>query len=110
MPMSITEDHRALAQTVASLLAKHQARAAARDLLESRDEALPGFWTEMAGLRLLGLHPPEGLGGAGPVRPYRDHQRPDRGGSTARPAQAPAARPGRGQRDRRGGARRRRHL
>src|SRR6202453_5194423 len=65
MPMSITEDHRALAQTVASLLAKHQARAAARDLLESGDEALPGFWTEMAGLGLLGLHLPEELGGSG---------------------------------------------
>jgi 3-oxochol-4-en-24-oyl-CoA dehydrogenase len=63
--MSITEDHRALAQTVASLLAKHQARAAARDLLESGDEALPGFWTEMAGLGLLGLHLPEELGGSG---------------------------------------------
>jgi len=65
MPMSITEEHRALAQTVASLLAKHQARAAARDLLESGDEALPGFWTELAGLGLLGLHLPEELGGSG---------------------------------------------
>jgi 3-oxochol-4-en-24-oyl-CoA dehydrogenase len=65
MPLSITEEHRALAQTVASLLAKHKALAAARDLLESGDEALPGFWTELAGLGLLGLHLPEELGGSG---------------------------------------------
>ena len=65
MPMSITEEHRALAQTVASLLAKHNALAAARDLLESSDETLPGFWTELAGLGLLGLHLPEELGGSG---------------------------------------------
>src|SRR5580704_151115 len=65
MPMSITEEHRALAQTVASLLAKHKALAAARDLLESSDETLPGFWTELAGLGLLGLHLPEELGGSG---------------------------------------------
>jgi 3-oxochol-4-en-24-oyl-CoA dehydrogenase len=65
MPIAITEEHRALADTVASLLAKHHARAAARDLLESGAEALPPFWTEMAGLGLLGLHIPEELGGSG---------------------------------------------
>jgi 3-oxochol-4-en-24-oyl-CoA dehydrogenase len=65
MPIAITEDHLALADTVASLLAKHQARAAARGLLEPGEEALPAFWTEMAGLGLLGLHIPEELGGSG---------------------------------------------
>jgi alkylation response protein AidB-like acyl-CoA dehydrogenase len=65
MSIAITEEHRALADTVASLLAKHHARAAARDLLESGEEALPAFWTEMASLGLLGLHLPEELGGSG---------------------------------------------
>ena len=65
MSSAITEEHRALAGTVASLLAKHHARAAARDLLESGEETLPAFWTEMAGLGLLGLHLPEELGGSG---------------------------------------------
>jgi alkylation response protein AidB-like acyl-CoA dehydrogenase len=65
MSIAITEEHRALADAVAGLLAKHHARAAARDLLESGEEALPAFWTEMAGLGLLGLHIPEELGGSG---------------------------------------------
>jgi hypothetical protein len=65
MSIAITEDHRALAQTVADFLAKHQARAAARSLLESGDEQLPSFWAEMAGLGLLGLHIREERGGSG---------------------------------------------
>jgi 3-oxochol-4-en-24-oyl-CoA dehydrogenase len=65
MSIAITEDHRALAQTVAEFLAKHQARAAARGLLESEDEQLPGFWAEMAALGLLGLHIREERGGSG---------------------------------------------
>jgi hypothetical protein len=43
MSIAITEDHRALAQTVADFLAKHQARAAARGLLDSEDS-----WTNAA--------------------------------------------------------------
>ena len=58
MSIAVTEDHRALAQTVADFLAKHQARAIARGLLESDEEPLPGFWAEMARLGLLGLHVP----------------------------------------------------
>jgi alkylation response protein AidB-like acyl-CoA dehydrogenase len=65
MSIAVTEDHRVLAQTVADFLAKHQARAMARRLLESDEERLPGFWTELAGLGLLGIHLPEELGGAG---------------------------------------------
>ena len=130
MSIAVTEDHRALAQTVADFLAKHQARASARGLLESAEEPLPGFWAELAGLGLLGLHRPRGArrlrlhpvrgagrgratgprGGTRPVRPDRDHERGDRRGGAGRPAQAPAAGPGRRQPDRRGGARRRRLL
>ena len=65
MSIAVTEDHRALAQTVADFLAKHQARASARGLLESDEEQLPGFWAELAGLGMLGMHLPEELGGAG---------------------------------------------
>ena len=69
MSIAITEEHRALAQTVADLLAKHQSRAAARGLLEAEAEAgaeaRPDFWAELSGLGLLGLHIPEEQGGSG---------------------------------------------
>jgi 3-oxochol-4-en-24-oyl-CoA dehydrogenase len=65
MSIAITEEHRALAETVAGLLTKHQSRAAARGLLGAQPDALPGFWAELAGLGLLGLHIPEEHGGSG---------------------------------------------
>src|ERR1700756_5660652 len=65
MSIAVTEDHRALAQTVAEFLAKHQARAIARGLLEADEEPLPSFWAEMARLGLLGLHVREEHGGSG---------------------------------------------
>ncbi|HEY7263381.1 MAG TPA: acyl-CoA dehydrogenase [Trebonia sp.] len=65
MSIAITEEHRALAETVAGLLTKHQSRAAARGLLEAQADALPGFWAELGGLGLLGLHIPEEYGGSG---------------------------------------------
>ena len=65
MSIAISEEHRALAQTVAGLLTKHQSRAAARDLLTAEAEQLPGFWAELGGLGMLGLHVPEDLGGSG---------------------------------------------
>ena len=65
MSIAISEEHRALAQTVAGLLSKHQSRAAARALLTAEAEELPGFWSELAGLGMLGLHVPEDLGGSG---------------------------------------------
>jgi len=65
MSIAITEEHQALAQTVAGLLTKHQSRVAARSLLEAPVDALPGFWAELSGLGLLGLHIPEELGGSG---------------------------------------------
>src|SRR5438067_4631411 len=58
MSIAISEEHRALAQTVAGLLTKHQSRAAARSLLEAGTESLPAFWAELGGLGLLGLHVP----------------------------------------------------
>ncbi len=65
MSLAITEEHRALAQSVADLLAKHQPRAAARALLEAADEPLPAYWSELARLGMLGLHIGEEHGGSG---------------------------------------------
>ncbi len=65
MSIAITEDHRTLGQTVSDFLAKHDARGAARSLLEADAEALPPFWGDLAGLGWLGLHLPEDVGGSG---------------------------------------------
>jgi 3-oxochol-4-en-24-oyl-CoA dehydrogenase len=65
MSIAISEEHRALARSVADFLTNHQSRAAARSLLEAEAEALPAFWTELGGLGLLGLHVSEELGGSG---------------------------------------------
>ena len=65
MSIAISEEHRALAQTVAGFLTDHHSRAAARSLLEAEADGLPAFWTGLAGLGLLGLHVPEELGGSG---------------------------------------------
>ena len=65
MSIAISEEHRALAQTVAGFLANHQSRAAARSLLEAETDGLPAFWTELGGLGLLGLHVAEEHGGSG---------------------------------------------
>ena len=65
MSIAISEEHRALAQSVADFLTNHESRAAARSLLEAEADALPAFWAELGGLGLLGLHVPEELGGSG---------------------------------------------
>src|SRR5215831_7105579 len=65
MSIAITEDHRALAGTVADFLAKHDARKASRALLEGTPESLPAFWDELRSLGWLGLHLPEEFGGSG---------------------------------------------
>jgi hypothetical protein len=65
MSIAITEEHRALAQSVADFLTNHQSRAAARSLLDAETDAVPAFWVELANLGLLGLHVPEELGGSG---------------------------------------------
>ena len=65
MPIAITDDHQALAATVADFARKHDTRAAARALLEAKDEPVPSFWDEMASLGWLGLHVDEEHGGSG---------------------------------------------
>ena len=65
MSIAITEDHRALADTVSDFLTKNESRAAARALLEASDETNPGFHDEAAALGWQGLHVPEEFGGSG---------------------------------------------
>jgi alkylation response protein AidB-like acyl-CoA dehydrogenase len=65
MPVAITEEHRTLAKTVSDFLIRHDARGAARALLESESETLPKFWDELAQMGWLGLHVPEEFGGSG---------------------------------------------
>ena len=65
MSIAITDEHRALAQTVSDFLDKNGARAAARVLLMADNEELPAFWRELGQLGWLGLHLPEEHGGSG---------------------------------------------
>jgi alkylation response protein AidB-like acyl-CoA dehydrogenase len=65
MSIAITEEHRALAQTVSDFLAKNGARAGARELLEAEADGLPDYWRELSELGWLGLHVPEEHGGSG---------------------------------------------
>ena len=65
MSIAITDEHRALAQTVSDFLAKNGARAAARALLDAEREELPSFWREVGELGWLGLAVPEEHGGSG---------------------------------------------
>ncbi|MEV0355779.1 acyl-CoA dehydrogenase [Nocardia sp. NPDC050697] len=65
MGIAVTDDHRELAGVARSLLTAHKARDAARGLLEADTEAVPPFWSEIAGAGWLGLHIPEEFGGSG---------------------------------------------
>ena len=65
MSIAITEDHRSLAETVRSFAEKRDVRGAARARLESPDDSVAEFWSEVAGLGWLGLHLPEDVGGSG---------------------------------------------
>jgi hypothetical protein len=65
MSIAITDDHRALADSVSEFLAARGARAAARALLEAEGDARPDYWDELRGLGWLGLHIPEEYGGSG---------------------------------------------
>jgi alkylation response protein AidB-like acyl-CoA dehydrogenase len=65
MSIAITEDHRALASTASDFLLKHDARGAARALLEAPTEERPTFWADLSALGWQGLHLPEEHGGSG---------------------------------------------
>jgi hypothetical protein len=65
MSIAISDDHKALAQTVSDFLQKHDSLKAARALLEAESEPIPSFWKELTTLGWLGLHIPEEYGGSG---------------------------------------------
>ena len=65
MSIAITEDHRALADTVGDFLTKREAATAARALLEAAAEENAAFYADAAALGWLGLHVPEQHGGSG---------------------------------------------
>ncbi len=65
MSIAITEEHLALCATVSDFLTKHDARGAARVLLEAPTETLPPFWGALCELGWTGLHVPEAHGGSG---------------------------------------------
>ena len=89
MSIAITDDHRALAETAADLLAKRDARGAARALLEAPTSRCPRWWDELAGLGWLGLHVPEEHGGSGyGARGARGGGRGARPGGRARAVRA----------------------
>ncbi len=65
MPIAISEDHRALSDTVRDFLAKNRSVAVNRELLEAGSASRPPFWADLAALGWLGLHLPEEYGGSG---------------------------------------------
>ena len=65
MPIGVTEDHEELRQVVRRWTEAHCAPAVPRALLDATSEERPGFWESLAEAQWLGLHIPEGLGGAG---------------------------------------------
>src|SRR3954451_16239208 len=65
MPIAITDDQRALADSVSQVLRRRDARADARALLEAPEEKPPAAWRDLVEMGVLGLHIPEEYGGAG---------------------------------------------
>jgi 3-oxochol-4-en-24-oyl-CoA dehydrogenase len=65
MSIAISDDHADLAKVVAAFLVRHDARAAARALLEAPEEGLPAYWPELCALGWPGLHLGEDVGGSG---------------------------------------------
>jgi len=65
MGIALTDDHRELGEVARAFLTSQKARWAARSLLDTPDEARPGFWQGMAELGWLGLHVAEEYGGSG---------------------------------------------
>jgi alkylation response protein AidB-like acyl-CoA dehydrogenase len=70
MPLAITEDHRALAEVAAAMVAGRAGTAGARRILLDRDRtdrwwSTDGLWKEMVSTGWLGLHVDERFGGQG---------------------------------------------
>src|ERR1700761_2098315 len=70
MPLAITEDHRALAEVAAAMVAGRAGTAGARRILLDRDKSdrwwsTDGLWEEMVSTGWLGLHIDERFDGQG---------------------------------------------
>jgi len=70
MPLAITEDHRALAEVAAAMVAGRAGSVGARRILLDRDKSdrwwsTDGLWKEMVSTGWLGLHIDEQFGGQG---------------------------------------------
>lgn len=65
MSFGVTEEHRALTESVSRWAAHHSPPAVARAALEADTASLPACWAELAAQGLLALHVSEARGGAG---------------------------------------------
>ena len=65
MTIGLTNEHRALRDSVRGWADRHVTPAVRRGAVEAKDEALPAFWSSLAEQGLLGLHLPEEVGGSG---------------------------------------------
>ncbi|MFF4772713.1 acyl-CoA dehydrogenase [Microtetraspora fusca] len=65
MSIGLTEEHRALRDSVRALASRHVTPEAVRRAVDAKKEELPEFWAVLAEQGLLGLHLPEEAGGAG---------------------------------------------
>lgn len=66
MPVALTADQTALAETVAGFAARHAGLEHTRKHTERlKQGVLPGFWADLVALGLTGVHLPESVGGQG---------------------------------------------
>ena len=61
----VSEEHRALAESVEGWASRHAPPTVVRDAFEAQQDVLPAFWPDLAAQGLLGLHVAEEHGGAG---------------------------------------------
>ncbi|MGI5218605.1 acyl-CoA dehydrogenase [Nocardia sp. CA-290969] len=66
MPVALTADHAALAETVTGFAARHAGREYTRKHTEALQQgSRPDFWPDLVALGLTGVHLPESVGGQG---------------------------------------------
>ena len=63
--LGLSEDHRALRDSVRELTRRHVTPAVVRAAVDAKGSELPAFWSELGAQGLLGLHLAEEHGGAG---------------------------------------------
>jgi alkylation response protein AidB-like acyl-CoA dehydrogenase len=65
MTIAVTEEQRALRDSVVRWAEDRKVRPAARDAFEAAEDALPTWWADAGAQGWLGLHLPEAVGGSG---------------------------------------------